>query len=102
MTTYYLMPNQPGADACKFDHAKIKLVEGRKNSELASEAYERELNGGKTWNEIMREIEVSEDRTKRAELLEQIKTAWHVVNIPYSQARDYRSFDEWECNKELA
>ncbi len=53
---------------------------GNKGRDVAT-AYEKELNGGKTFLEVAEEGQVAK---------------YSVVNIPYHQAREFLNFAKWE------
>ena len=90
MTTYYLMPT-----SYRKEDGKIKSVicwdlirkYDRHHSKIGKLArnYEKELNGGKEWT---------------PEAVVAGKTLSSVLAIPYSEARDYRTFDDWPCNQD--
>jgi len=84
MTTYYLMPTKY-APKSELVFDKIKKVESQysKVGQLAKD-YEKQLNNGDVWDPL---------------LVINGRPMFCVVAAPYSEVRDYRNFDEWECEQ---
>jgi predicted DNA binding CopG/RHH family protein len=74
----------------RFDLVKRVEASGSKAKKLEYE-YELELN---------KNIDYRIDENLIKAIKEKI-TRFSVCAIPYSQAREYRNFDNWECNKDF-
>lgn len=68
---------------------KIEVIGGRANAEKRREAFERELNGGKTWNEALQASQSKED-------VENVRNnLWHVHSDTDRNWSDFRQYNSW-------
>jgi hypothetical protein len=95
--TYYLLVPVKGMAGFKagMDISKIRVHAGRKGKDEACQAFERELNGGKTWNEWLQSCKTKEEFDKHN------AEAWKVYDDTERNWSDYRGSEQWPAMKQI-
>lgn len=77
------------------DISKIRFHAGRKGKDEACQAFERELNGGKTWQEILQACKTREEFDAHA------ADAWKIYDDTERSWRDYLGSQDWPAMKQI-
>jgi len=86
---YILVPKKgQNGFVAGIDASKIEVVGGRANAENRREAFERELNGGLTWNERLQACKSSSEIQAFRNDAWQVDRAW----------MEFKSYDSWNVS----